>query len=473
MITATREQLDEDEEAPTMAANTEEANLMRNRITDEGVALMRRRIGYANPTVRSGTRQLPWWTVTSSDAIRHHTNGYGDDNPLYCDPEYGTRTRWGAQIAPPGFTAGGGPRAAQVPLPPEYGDEDDVPPGDEQAAWLRRLGKRPTEAFDRETRSALRGVQLYASGGDSFYYRPFYPGDYVAGSAGGISNVEDKQSEFAGRSVIVTNRHVSWNQRGEITSMGEGWLIHAERRKATSDNKYAKDEAAFYTDEQLDEIDAAYENEYQRGADTLYWEDVEVGAELPTMVKGPLSVTDMINQHMGGGWFGYGNPALRLGYENRKRMRGFYTKNRFNAWDVVQRVHWEQELAQEVGVPLMYDIAPMRAAWVTHYCTNFMGDDAWLFHVHNELRRFNFFGDTTWFRATVSDKYDSPEIGPAIDIEITGTNQRGKPNCQASATILLASRAKGPVVLPEPPVDIRQRVNALIDEQVRRQHTVD
>ena len=62
---------------------------------------------------------------------------------------------------------------------------------------------------------------------------------------------------------------------------------------------------------------------------------------LPTMVKGPLTVTDLINMHMGGGWFGYGNPPLRLAFENRKKMRGFYTKNEFGAWDVVQRVHWE------------------------------------------------------------------------------------------------------------------------------------
>ncbi|MET0420202.1 MAG: hypothetical protein ABW073_00720 [Acidimicrobiia bacterium] len=459
-------------ESRSEGATAESEQLIRNQITDEGVELMRRRIGYTNPTVRSGTRQLPWWTVTSPDAIRHHTHGYGDDNPLYCDPEYGITTRWGAQIAPPGFGAGGGPRAGRDHIPPEYGDEDDVPLGTEQDAWLRRLGKRPPEAFDRETRRALRGVQLFASGGDSYHFRPFYVGDYTAGGAGGIINVEDKQSEFAGRSVIVTNRHVSWNQRGEITGMGDGWLIHAERRKATGDNKYAADEAAFYTDDQLAEIDEAYENEYRRGADTLFWEDVEEGYELPTMVKGPLAVTDMINQHMGGGWFGYGNPALKLGYENRKRMRGFYTKNRFNAWDVVQRVHWEQELAQEVGVPLMYDISPMRSAWVTHYCTNFMGDDAWLYHTHNELRRFNFFGDTTWYTGKVTRKHDA-EVGPAIDIEITGTNQRGKPNTHASATILLASRERGPVVLPEPPTDIRNRVTALIDEQTRRQRAAD
>ena len=443
-------------------------DLERSQITDAGVELMRRRVGYPNPTVRSGTRQLPWWTVATPDAIRHHVNGYGDDNPLYCDPDYGRTTRWGVQLAPPGFAAAGGPRAHEVDPEAELGDTDDVLPGDEDDAWFRRLGRQVPAEFDRETRGALRGVQLYASGSDSYHYRPMFVGDYHAGSAGGVYRVEDKQSEFAGRSVIVTNRHFSWNQRSEVTTMGNGWLIHAERRKATSANKYASDEAAFYTDEQLAEIETAYDNEYRRGADTLFWEDVEVGEKLPTMVKGPLTVTDMINQHMGEGWFGYGNPALRLGWENRKRMRGFYSRNRYNAWDVIQRVHWEQELAQEVGVPLMYDIAPMRMAWITHYCTNYMGDDGWLYHVHNELRRFNFFGDTTWFGGTITAKYVSPEVGPAIDIHISGVNQRGKENSHADATILVASREHGPVILPSPPVELTRKAVELMEAKARR-----
>ena len=433
-------------------------DLIRNRITDESVTLMRNRVGYSNPTIRTGVRQLPWWTVTSPDAIRHHTNGYGDDNPLYCDASYGRGTRWGGQIAPPGFQATGGPDAtAGTRADREFGDDDEVMVGQEDKAWYRRLGKRIPEDFDRATRGALRGVQLYASGTDSYYFQPALIGDYTAGEAGGVYRVEDKQSEFAGRSVIVSNRTFSWNQRGQITGSGTGWLIHAERKKVTGENKYAADEAAFYTDEQLSEIEAAYDNEYRRGPDTWFWEDVKAGDTLPTMVKGPLCVTDMINQHMGSGWFGYGNPALRLGWENRKRMRGFYTRNRYNAWDVVQRVHWEQDMAQEVGVPLMYDIAPMRMQWVIHYCTNLMGDDGWLYYVHNELRRFNYFGDTTWLNATVTDKHDTGELGPAVDIEIVGTNQRGTENCRATATLLVPSRARGPVVLPQPPAELAEK----------------
>lgn len=441
-------------------------DMMRNKITDDGVRLMRNRVGYSNPTVRSGTRQLPWWTVASPDAIRHHVNGYGDDNPLYVDSDYGLKTRWGGQIAPPGFRAAGGPSAHREPAKLPEGDSDPVAPGEEDEAWRRRLGRSIPPSFHQETRKALRGIQLYASGNDTYYYQPYYIGDYEAGHAGGVHSVDEKESEFAGRSVIVGNRGFSWNQRGEITSLSRGWLVHAERRKSGSGkSRRPAPTHASYTDEELHEIERIYDEERHRGADTLWYEDVEVGDPLPAMAKGPLHLTDMWNQHMGSGWFGYGNPPLRHGYENRKKMPGFYSRTLYNSWDVIQRVHWEEALAQEVGVPLMYDIAPMRHAWVLHYCTNLMGDDAWLYHVHVELRSFNYFGDTTFYSGKVIEKRDDPELGPLMDIEIAGMNQRGVENTRATATILLASHQRGPVRLPSPPEELMEKAQQLIWEQ--------
>src|SRR5262249_42099462 len=153
------------------------------QITDDGVQLMRDRVGYSNPTVRSGTRLLPWWTTTTGDAIRHHVNGYGDDNPLYIDPDYAAGTRWGGLIGPPGFTAAGGPNIHRLPRELPLGDENLVGAGEEEDAWRRRLGRRPPDAFDKRTRAALRGIQLFASGNDTYYYQPFHLGDYNAGSA--------------------------------------------------------------------------------------------------------------------------------------------------------------------------------------------------------------------------------------------------------------------------------------------------
>jgi len=203
--------------------------------------------------------------------------------------------------------------------------------------------------------------------------------------------------------------------------------------------------------EQLAQIEAAYDAEYRRGADTLYFEDVAIGQRLPRMVKGPLTVTDLINLHMGAGWLVYGNWPNRLAYENRKKLRGFYSRNAFNAWDTIQRVHWETQLAQDVGVGTMYDIGPLRQVHISNYLTNFAGDDAWIYRIRFEFRRFNYMGDVTWITGTVTDARVDERLGPLVELAMQGVNQRGEENVCATATLLVASRKHGPAKLPSPP----------------------
>ena len=392
------------------------------KITDESVDLMRQRIGYPNPTVRAGYMQLPWNTDATFDNIRRFTEGYGDNNPLYTTREYGLTTKWGSQIAPPGFEGTMG-----------YNCDPLVPPG-----------------LDKATRSALKGVQLFHSGSEATYYRPIYPGETLDQRTV-VANVEEKESQFAGRSVIVTNDKCWWNQSGQVVTSELHWYVHAERRSAGDRTKYKADTPARYTDDDLEEIERLYDREHRQGSETLWWDNIEEGQELPTMVKGPFTITDLVNFHMGGGWYGYGNPPLRLAYENRKLLRGFYTRNEFNAWDVIQRIHWDGEHARAIGVQAAYDIGPIRWSWLCHYATSFCGDDGWIYKLRGEFRRFNYVGDTTWLRGRVAARTILPEVGPAVEVEITGTNQRGDINTLGKAVVLLPSRKSGPVVLPEPP----------------------
>jgi hypothetical protein len=207
----------------------------------------------------------------------------------------------------------------------------------------------------------------------------------------------------------------------------------------------------------LAEIEAAYESEYRRGADTWYVEDVRPGQRLPRMVKGPLTITDLINIHMGAGWFSYGNPPFRLAYENRKRLRGFYSRNQFNAWDTIQRVHWDSGLAGQVGVSSAYDIAGMRQAMLNNYCTNLAGDDAWIYRVKYDLRSFNYMGDTTWIEGVVTEVSVDGDLGPRVELDLRGVNQRGEENITGSATVLMASRSTGLAKLPKPPPPTQYR----------------
>lgn len=399
-------------------------SLLRGQITDETIELMRRRIGYPNPTLRAGIHGGAWNEIATADAIRRWSLCMGDDNPFFIDPDYAAKTRWGGTIAPPAF---------------------------EKSMGILRAKVVPEDMKD--TNKALRGIQLFYSGGENFYYKPITEGVKLYRTKW-VDDVQVKESEFAGRSAIVSNGLALWDENDVTYSDGTEWFIHAERRKRADGEKKPKkeaDEPAFYTDEQMAEIEAAYDNQYLRGADTLYIEDVTIGQQLPKMVKGPLTITDLINFHMGAGWLIYGNWSYRLAYENRKGLRGFYSKDSHNAWDTIQRVHWDKGLANEVGLPDVYDIGALRQTMLCHYVTNFVGDDAWVYRTRFEFRHFNYMGDVTWLTGTITDARVDPVLGPLIEIDILGTNQRGKENIRGSATVLVASRETGLAKLPPSP----------------------
>ena len=97
------------------------------------------------------------------------------------------------------------------------------------------------------------------------------------------------------------------------------------------------------------------------------------------MAKGPLTTTDMIVFHAGGyGFVPYEPCANRIAYKNRQRIAPFYVKNEYGVPDVAQRVHWDNAWAQAIGNPMAYDYGVMRDCWLSHYMTDWMGDDGWL-----------------------------------------------------------------------------------------------
>jgi hypothetical protein len=59
------------------------------------------------------SRRRPWRTEASADAIYHLAYAIGDLNPLYVDPEYAARSRWGRLVAPHHGAEHGLPRRAQ------------------------------------------------------------------------------------------------------------------------------------------------------------------------------------------------------------------------------------------------------------------------------------------------------------------------------------------------------------------------
>jgi hypothetical protein len=241
-------------------------------------------------------------------------------------------------------------------------------------------------------------------------------------------------------------------------------MIRTERSKARERKKYEAIEPSPYTDEEIARIEAQYASERRRGPEARWWEDVAEGDPIGPMVKGPLLVTDMVCWHVGMGMGLYGVRPLRLAWKNRQRIPRFFHRDPLNIPDVMQRVHWDPDFARRSGNPTTFDYGRMRETWLIHLCTDWMGDDAWLWKLDCEFRHFNYVGDTQWLRGTITRKYLADGGRPAVDLALCCENQRGQVTTPGHATILLPSREHGEVRLPDPPgggSDLQEALDAI------------
>jgi hypothetical protein len=266
-----------------------------------------------------------------------------------------------------------------------------------------------------------------------------------------LVGVLEKESEFAERAVHEWTGQVFRQDAGPLLSAQYRLMVRTERTKARERKKYDEVKLDPYSDEQIAEIDAAYAGEKARGAEPRWFEDVSEGERLAPLVKGPLTVTDIICWHVGMGMGLYGVQPLRLAWRNRQRIPRFFHRDELNAPDVMQRVHWDPDFARSSGNPATFDYGRMRETWLIHLCTDWMGDDAWLWKLDCEFRLFNYVGDTHWMRGRVTRRYVVDGIGPAVDLDVWGENQRREVTCPGHASVLLPSRRHGPVRLPRPP----------------------
>jgi hypothetical protein len=316
------------------------------------------------------------------------------------------------------------------------------------------IGEDEVTSLDEKTRALLkgdplRGVHAFYSASAREWWAPLRPGKRVF-RRNALVGVLDKHSEFADRAVHEWTAQVFRDDESVLSAQYRN-MIRTERSKARSKKKYDRVAIEPWTSEALAEIDAAYAAEGPRGAEPRFWEDVNEGDELTPLVKGPLTVTDMVCWHVGMGMGLYGVAPLRLGWKNRQRIPRFYVPDRLGIPDVQQRVHWDVEAAKAVGNPTTYDYGRMRETWLIHLCTDWMGDDAWLWKLDCELRLFNYVGDATSLGGRVVRKYMADGARPAVDLELWGRNQRGEVTCPGRATVLLPSRNHGAVRLPDPP----------------------
>jgi acyl dehydratase len=345
----------------------------------------------------------PWCYEATRDNIRHWAHGIGDDNPLWCDPEYASRTVYGRLLAPPSF--------------------------------IFTLNR----SFSGYV-GGLAGVHAMFAGIDVTWHQRMMLGDQFTTRVW-LKDLVEHQTRFAGRSIQQIYHCEFYNQRNELIAEGDSWCFRTERdtacERGTKYQDVKQKPKVYYTREQLARIFSYYEQEEIRGANARYIEDVKPGDKLQTMVKGPMTVTGFIA--FAQGWGGLYIRANKLAWKQLQKHPGLGIPNKFGIPDVPERVHWEDDLATRVGTPAAYDYGPERCSWMSHHLTNWMGDQGFLRRLKVKIRRHNPVGDTLYISGEVKRVFEE-EGAHYLEISQEATNQDGELSVVANGTVRLPSR---------------------------------
>lgn len=368
------------------------------KITDEGLEDLRKRIG-----LKIGATAEPWCYEATRDNIRHYAHGIGDDNPLWCDPEYAAKTQYGGIIALPSFLFS-------------------------------------TSRIVSGYVGGLPGVHAMWSGADWQWHKPVKRNDTISTEAY-LKDLVEHQTRFAGRAVQQIYHVDFFNQNGDKVAEADSWCFRTERDHAREQGSKYKEvrarEPRRYSPEEIQEAYKLYAQEEVRGSTPRYWEDVKEGEALPVMFKGPMTVTGFIAYAQG--WGGLYIRANKLAWRLIDAHPGVGITNRFGIPDVPERVHWEEDFALEVGAPGAYDYGPERTSWMTHHLTNWAGDAGFLRRSHCKIRRHNPEGDMLFIKGMVKRKFveDGRHL---VEISQEAHNQDDELSVLASGVVELPSR---------------------------------
>jgi acyl dehydratase len=351
------------------------------KITDRGLDELRTRIG-----VPIEDTLEPWCHEATRDNIRHYAHGIGDDNPLWCDPDYAAKTKFGGIIALPSFLFA-------------------------------------TSRIISGYVGGLPGVHAMWAGADWRWHKTVRRNDQITTTAS-LKDLIEHETRFAGRAIQQIYHVKFYNQTGDLVAEADSWCFRTDRDMAREEGtKYTelrKKEQKRYTQDELSAIYKHYANEEMRGAKPRYWNDVAVGDKLPTMVKGPMTVTGFIA--FAQGWGGLYIRANKLAWKQVHRHPGLGIPNRFGIPDCPERVHWEDDFAKMVGAPGAYDYGPERCSWLTHHFTNWMGDDGVLRRATSKIRRHNPEGDALFIDGRITRKFEE-DGRHLVEIEQEAKNQ--------------------------------------------------
>ncbi len=391
-----------------------------NRLVDEGIAILNARKGTvliapAEYEISDNEYQqgLNHEVVTAS-VIRQHAFAAGDPNPLWRDPNYAKKTRWGSIIAPPMF--------------------------DTTISYCSAAGRGPDGGLRFPCFSTM------ASGNRHEYFQVIRPGDrfHIVDKYLGCEEKPVKGKSY--RMFIESGERTYINQRDEKVVVAQGrafgigtppWEVQDDA--AATSALYQDRKRRRYTKAELDAVNKSYDEQlagkWRRGSAVRYWDDVKVGDELPALGKGPIDASDICTEMVF--WMNIGF-AIKWAV-----MRGELQQHPVDVETGGYRYrrdwHIDEAFAKQMGMPYGFMDGAHLEMILTHVITDWMGDDGFVKLLDYQVRRSNFIGEIDWLKGKVIKKY--VENGEhLVDLDVWIENQDKLQIIKGLSTVKLISR---------------------------------
>lgn len=336
-----------------------------------------------------------WNTEASADAIRQFTYGTDDPNPIWRDPAAAAKTRFAKVQAPPGFLV-------SVLYPMLHGAPMEAPLASLIAgleyAWFERIAV-----------------------GDRLRAEPIQKDFY------------EKRNKAGRRLNFVISEVSYFNQHDTLVARATGTMIMATQsgRELLTTRPIHRYDAA-----ELGVMDKTFEAETVRGARPLRLQDVNVGDAVPSIVRGPLSVGDLVS------WYAGAGPSWKAGRWGRldlkKKPHAAVENPVTGTFHAYGQKHLDFNLAATGGFPAPFDVGVMRFTMVAPLLTNWMGDEGFLKRLAIRIAKPVIYGDAVTYAAAVTAKDDA--MG-TVSLALRGTNQDNEVTTEGEAEVVLPGGA--------------------------------
>lgn len=151
-------------------------------------------------------------------------------------------------------------------------------------------------------------------------------------------------------------------------------------------------------------------------ADTIFYEDVELGSELPRLAKGPLTTAHLMR------W----SAAM----EN---------------W---HKIHYDRPFALgHEKLPGLLINGSLKQQFMLQLLKDWVGPGGWVWKVSFQFRAMNLVDETLSVWGRVSAKRDGPGYG-LVDLELGIVNEENKESTPGTATVAVPYRGGSPVPYP-------------------------